>query len=75
MVCKHRESLRRMEDDIIAIERGGNALELLAAEDQLYDTSDTIKFIGTQLAAIGGRLGEAFSLMGPFPRVGGEEGS
>ena len=32
--AKHRESLRKMEDDIIAIERGGNALELLAAEDQ-----------------------------------------
>jgi hypothetical protein len=69
--AKHRESLRQMEDDIIAIERGGNALELLASEDQLYNTSDAIKFIATQLAVIGGRLAETFSLWG-FSRRDGE---
>ena len=73
--AKHRETLRKMEDDIIAVERGGKALEMLAGEDQSYDTSDAIKFIGTQLAVIGDRLGEAFSLMGHFPRVDGEESS
>ncbi len=70
--AKHRESLREMEDDIIAIERGGLALEMLAGEDQLYNTSDGIKFIATQLAVIGGRLAETFSVWRFLDRVDGE---
>ena len=73
--AKHRESLRQMEDDIIAVERGGNALEMLAGGDQLYDTTDAIKFIGTQLAVIGDRLAETFSSWELHKRVDGEEGS
>ena len=73
--AKHRETLRKMEDDIIVVERGGKALELLAGEDQCYDTSDAIKFIGTQLAVIGDRLAETFSAWGLHEFVDGEEGS
>ncbi len=73
--AKHRESLRKMEDDIIAVERGGLALEMLAGEDQLYNTSDGIKFIATQLAVIAGRLAESFSIWGLHDRVDGEDGS
>ena len=64
-----------MEDDIIAIERGGNALEMLAGEDQLYNTADGIKFIATQLAVIGARLAETFSCWGLHDPVDGEDGS
>ncbi len=73
--AQHRESLRKMEDDIIAVERGGLALEMLAGEDQLYNTSDGIKFIATQLAVIGGRLAETFSCWGLRDPIDGEDGS
>ena len=73
--AKHRESLRKMEDDIIAVERGGNALEMMAGGDQLYDTTDAVKFIATQLAEIAGRLAETFSSWGLHKPVDGEESS
>ncbi len=72
--AKHRESLRRMEDDIIAIERGGAALEMLVGTDE-YDPADGIKFIASQLAVIGGRLAESFSCWGLHERIDREEGS
>ena len=72
--AKHRKSLRQMEDDIIAIERGGAALEMLASEDA-YNPTDGIKFIASQLAVIGGRLAEAFSTWGFRDRVDEERGT
>ncbi len=72
--AKHRKTLREMEDDIIAVERGGNALAMLATEDA-YNPTDGIKFIATQLAVIGDRLAETFSAWGLHEFVDGEEGS
>ena len=69
--AKHRKSLRQMEDDIIAIERGGAALEMQVGTDE-YDPADGIKFIASQLAVIGGRLAEAFSVWGFRDPVDGE---
>ncbi len=69
--AKHRESLREMEDDIIAIERGGAALEMLVGTDE-YDPADGIKFIASQLHVIGCRMAEAFSVCGFRDRVDGE---
>ncbi len=72
--AKHRKSLRQMEDDIIAIERGGAALEMLVGTDE-YDPTDGVKFIASQLAVIGGRMDETFSAWGLHEFVDEEEGS